>query len=98
MQVNERYIYVGAVYYDFKTDDGNRMLLTKVTMLPLEMPKKDGVTGFQVDVFNAVDATLFNELRKLQSLKAYEFRLDIDTSGKTPKIKVLSVVGEVKAA
>ena len=76
MQVTGKYLYVGGVFYDFKTDRGERMQITKVT----------------------VDFTLFNELRKLQPLKAYEFSLDVDTSSKTPKVKVIGVIGEVKAA
>ena len=98
MQVTGKYLYVGGVFYDFKTDRGERMQITKVTLIPVEMPKKDGVTGFQIDTFSAVDFTLFNELRKLQPLKDYEFSLDVDTSSKTPKVKVIGVIGEVKAA
>ena len=97
MNINERYIYVGATCYDFKTDEGQRLQLTKVRLIPLEMPKKNDVTGFTIDVFNA-DYSLFDKLRKYAPMKPYEFSLDVDTSGKTPKIKVLDVMGEVKAA
>ena len=97
MNITERYIYVGATCYDFKTDEGQRLQLTKVRLIPLEMPKKNDVTGFSIDVFNA-DYSLFDKLRKYAPMKPYEFSLDVDTSGKTPKIKVLDVMGEVKAA
>ena len=97
MNVIERFIYVGATCYDFKTEQGNRLQLTKVSLIPLEMPKKDNVTGFSIDVFNA-DYSLFDKLRKYAPMKPYEFSLDVDTSGKTPKIRVLDVMGEVKAA
>ena len=97
MNITERYIYVGATCYDFKTDEGQRLQLTKVRLIPLEMPKKNDVTGFTIDVFNA-DYSLFDKLCKYAPMKPYEFSLDVDTSGKTPKIKVLDVMGEVKAA
>ena len=97
MNITERYIYVGATCYDFKTDEGQRLQLTKVRSIPLEMPKKTDVTGFTIDDFNA-EYSLFDKLRNSAPRKPYEFSLDVDTSGKTPKIKVLDVMGEVKAA
>lgn len=98
MQVNQKFIFVGASCYDFEDRQTRKPVIgTKVHLLPMEMPLKDNTHGYLVDIFNA-DYVLFSELRKLQPMKPYEFILDLDVSGRNSKARVLGVVGEVKAA
>lgn len=98
MQVTQKYIFAGASCYDFvDRQTRNSVMGSKVHLLPMEMPRKDDTHGYLVEVFNA-DYALFSELRKLQPMKPYEFGIDLDVSGKNIKARVVSVIGEVKAA
>lgn len=98
MQVNQKYIFAGASCYDFEDRQTRKSVMgSKVHLLPMEMPRKDDTHGYLVEVFGA-DYALFNELRKLQPMKPYEFVLDLDVSGRNVKARVVGVAGEVKAA
>lgn len=95
MQTVSRYIYVGASCYSF-TDEKNRPVQgAKLFLLPIEMPKKENVTGYAVDVVNA-DYGLFAQCRALQPMKAYDFNVDVDLSGKTPRVRVQGIIGEAQ--
>lgn len=97
MQTTNRYFYVGASRYDFRSEKGEQLRGAKIVLIPLEMAKRDNVTGYQVEILNA-DYDLFDKVRGLQVMKPYEFLLDIDMTGKNPRVRVLAVNGEVKAA
>lgn len=95
MQTVSRYIYVGASCYSFTDEKGRPVQGAKLFLVPTEMAKKDNVTGYAVDVVNA-DYGLFAQCRALQPMKVYDFSMDVDLSGKTPRVRVQGILGEVQ--
>lgn len=96
MQTVSRYIYVGASCYNFSDDKTGRPVQgTKLYLVPTEMAKRENITGYGVDVINA-DYGLFAQCRTLQPMKVYDFSVDIDLMGKTPRVRVLGIIGEAQ--
>lgn len=96
MQTVSRYIYVGASSYSFTDEKTGRPVQgAKLFLVPTEMAKKENVTGYALDVVNA-DYGLFAQCRALQPMKVYDFNMDVDLSGKTPRVRVLGILGEVQ--
>lgn len=95
MQTVSRYIYVGASCYSFTDEKGRPVQGAKLFLLPTEMAKKENVTGYAVDVVGA-DYGLFAQCRALQPMKVYDFNMDVDLSGKTPRVRVLGILGEAQ--
>lgn len=95
MQTVSRYIYVGASSYSFTDEKGRPVQGSKLFLVPTEMAKKDNVTGYAVDVVNA-DYGLFAQCRALQPMKVYDFSMDVDLSGKTPRVRVSGIIGEAQ--
>ncbi|WP_281837954.1 hypothetical protein [Cardiobacterium hominis] len=96
MQTVSRYIYVGASCYSFTDEKTGRPVQgAKLFLVPTEMAKKENVTGYAVDVVNA-EYGLFAQCRALQPMKVYDFNMDVDLSGKTPRVRVLGILGEAQ--
>lgn len=95
MQTVARYIYLGASCYNFSDEKGKDIRGAKLFLVPTEMAKKENVTGYAVDVINA-DYGLFAQCRTLHPMKAYDFNIDVDLSGKIPRARVLGIIGEVQ--
>lgn len=97
MRVPQKYIFAGAYCYNFNDRQTRKNIRgTKVHLLPLEMERADDTHGYIVEIVGA-DYSLFDDLRKLQPMKPYEFLLEVDVAGKK-KPRIISVAGEVKAA